>query len=119
MLKMTTTRHDSLQGRQHKMVANVLNDTEQPFDTVIDLSICGGRQYPMQDIETHDEQIPLAEHPHGTKRSRQAADSATRLSMERHGWKQTGKTSSLWMFEHRWPHLRDRAEGRNHSLPSK
>jgi hypothetical protein len=136
MLKVTTTRHDFLRERQGTMVADVLNDSEQSCDAVLDFFICGGRQGPVQDPETHHEQIPLAgevqefeaqpsiddffssEHPHGTKRSRQAVGLAARLSMEHHGWKQTGTTSSLWAFEHRWPHLRDHAEGRNHRLPS-
>lgn len=96
MSKLTTTRHDLRQ------------------DVVLDLFICGGRRRSMPDSET----IPVAELPYGTKRSRQAVDGATRLSMERHGWKQSGTKSSLWAFEHRWPHLRDHAEGRNHRLPT-
>jgi hypothetical protein len=71
-----------------------------------------GTQPPIDDILT-------SKHPHGTKRSRQAVVVSTRLRMKRHGWKQTGETSSLWVFEHRWPHLRDRAEGRNHRLQGK
>lgn len=59
----------------------------------------------------------LAGHPLGTKRSRQAMDVTTRVSMKHHGWRQTGTKSSLWAFEHRWPHRRDHAEGRNHRLP--
>ena len=101
MSKLTTTRHDFCQ------------------DAVLDFFICGGRHRPMQDSEPQQERIPLAEHPHDTKRLRQAMDVATRLSMKHHGWKQTGEKNSLWTFEHRWPHLRDRAEGRNHRLPSK
>lgn len=101
MSKLTTTRHAFLQ------------------DSVLDFFICGGRQRPMQDSENHQERIPLAEHPHGTKRSRQAVGVATHLSMEHHGWKQTGTKSSLWAFEHRLAHRRDHAEGRNHRLPSK
>ena len=114
----------------------MLNDSEQPFDTVIDLSICEGRQRRMQESEIHHDRAPLAEvvrepesqapiddslssnHPQSTKRLRQALGVATRMSMEHHGWKKTGKRSSLWVFEHRWPHLRDRAEGRNHLLRS-
>jgi hypothetical protein len=73
----------------------------------------------MQESETHQEQIPLAELPYGTKRSRLAVDVATQLSLGGHGWKETGKRSPLWVFERRCPHRRDRAEGRNHRLPSK
>jgi hypothetical protein len=88
-------------------------------DAVVDFFICGGRKRLMQDCETHEEQIPLAEHPHSTKQSRQAVDGAARLSLEHHGWKQTGEKSPLWAFERRWAHRRDRAEGRNHCLPTK
>ena len=114
----------------------MLNDPEQPFDTVLDFSICEGREQRMQESEIHHDRAPLAEvvrepesespiddslssnHPQSTKRLRQALGVVARLSMEHHGWKETGKRSSLWVFEHRWPHLRDRAEGRNHRLQS-
>lgn len=100
MPKLTTPRHDVLQ------------------DAVLDFFICGGRQRPMHAFETCHEPLPVVERSYGTKRSRQAVDDATRLTMKRHGWKQTGRTSSLWAFEHRWSHRRDRAEGRNHCLAS-
>ena len=136
MPKPTITRHDFLQDRQGRTFADVLTDSEQPFDTVIDFSICEGRQRRMQESEIHHDRAPLAEvvqepesqssiddslssdHPQSTKRLRQAVGVAVHMSMEHHGWKKTGKTSSLWVFEHRWPHLRDRAEGRNHRLES-
>ena len=118
MPKLTTTRHDCLQDHQRKRFADVLNNSQQPFDAVLDFFTCGG-QHSMQDSETQHRGIPLVEHPHGTKRLRQAVGVATHLSMEHHGWKQTGEKSSLWAFEHRWAHRRDRAEGRNHRLPSK
>ena len=38
MLKLTTTRHDFPQDRQGRMFADVLNDSEQPFDVVLDFS---------------------------------------------------------------------------------
>jgi hypothetical protein len=134
MPKLNTTHHDDLHDRQGKTVNDLLNDSEQSFDGTLDFSICGGRQLPIHDAGTHPEELPLAgierdseaqppsddffssETPHGTKRSRQAVDVATRLSMERHGWKQTGEKSSLWAFEHRSPHRRDHAEGRNHGV---
>jgi hypothetical protein len=94
MSKLTITRHDFIQDRQARMFADVLDDSEQPFDAVLDF-------FP-------------SKHPHDTKRSRQAVGIVTRLGMEHHGWKQTGTKSSLWAFEHRWAHRRDRAEGRNH-----
>jgi hypothetical protein len=136
MHKVILTRHDFLQNRQGSTFADVLTDREQPFDVVIDFSICEGRQRRMQESEIHHDRAPLAEvvrepesqtpindffsssHPQSTKRLRQALGVVARMSMEHHGWKETGKRSSLWVFEHRWPHLRDRAEGRNHRLQS-
>ena len=137
MPKLNATRHDDLQDRQAKSLADMLNHSEQPFDPLLDFSICEGRKPPMQDSKTYPEPILLAglgrepdaqppienffasDVPHSTKQSRQAVDVATRLSMERHGWKQTGERSSLWAFEHRSPHRRDHAEGRNHRLQGK
>jgi len=134
MPKLNTNRHDDLQDRHGRTLADMLNEPEKPFDAVLDLSICGGQQRSVQDSETHQAQIPLAgesearlpiddffssEPPHGTKRSRQAVDVATQLSMQRHGWKQTGEKSPYRTFEHRWPHMRDRAEGRNHGVRGK
>ena len=72
MPKLNTSRHDLLQDRQRRTFAHVVSDSEQPFDSVLDFFVCGDRQRPMQDCETHQEQIPLDELPHGTKRSRQA-----------------------------------------------
>ena len=134
MRKPTITRHDSLQDCQGSAFTDVLNNSEQP--SVIDFSICEGRQRGVQESEIHHDRAPLAEvvqepesqspiddffssnHPQVTKRLRQALGVATRSSMEHHGWKETGKRSSLWVFERRCPHLRDRAEGRNHRPPS-
>lgn len=136
MRKPTITRHDFLQDRQGSAFADVLNDSEQPSDAVIDFSICEGRQRRVQESAIHHDRAPLAEmvrepesqspindffcsnQPQSTKRLRQALGVAARLSMEHHGWKETGKRSSLWVFERRCPHLRDRAEGRNHRLQS-
>jgi hypothetical protein len=134
MPKSTTTRHDCHQEHQGGMFADVLNNSEQPCDDALDFFISEDRKRPAQ-ASAH-EPIPVAgvdsesetqppiddlfslEHPHGTKLSRQAMGVVARVSMERHGWKQTGTRSSLWVFEHRSPHLRDHAEGRNHRLPS-
>jgi hypothetical protein len=135
MPKSTTSRHDSLQDRQDRAVAGLLNDSEHPFDSILDFFICGGRQYPVQDRETHLERTasagmeresdtqPSIENffpaklSQDTKQSRQAVDVATQLRLEGHGSKQTGEKSPFWAFEHRiWRHRRDRAEGRNHGV---
>jgi len=133
MTKLNTTHHDDLQNHQGKTVNDLLNDSEQSLDGTLDFSICGGRQIPVEDSDVHPERTSVAEQeepvaqpptkdffaseaPHSTKQSRQAVDVATQLSMEGHGWKQTGEPSSLWAFEHRRPQMRDRAEGRNHGV---
>jgi hypothetical protein len=136
MPKLNTTRHDLFQDGHGRMFADLLNDSVQPSDAVLDFFICGDGERPMPDSETHYEPIPSAgvvqeleaqppvddlfssKHPQSTKQSRQAMGVVTDLSMERHGWKQTGKKSYLWAFERRCAHLRDRSEGRNHRLPS-
>ncbi len=110
--------------------------SERSFDTAIDFSICEGRHQPIQESEIHHDRVPLAEvlrkpesqlpiddlpssnHPQSTRFLRQAAGVALHMSLQNHGWKKTGKRSSLWVFERRVPHLRDHAEGRNHRLPS-
>lgn len=130
MSKRTIARHDFLEDRLGG-IANMLTDSNQPFDAVIDFSICEGRQRSMQESEIQrdraevarepESQSPIDEalssgHPQSTKGLRQAMGVVARLSMQHHGWKETGKTNSLWVFEHRWPHRRDRAEGRNHRL---
>ena len=71
---------------------------------------------PTPTITHHD--LPFSNLLQNNKRLRQAAGVAVHMSLEHHGWKKTGKKNSLWAFEHRWPHLRDHAEGRNHRLES-
>ena len=137
MPKLNTTCHDSLQDRQAKSIAEILNESQQSFETVLDFSICGGQHHAIHDSVAPPERTPPAaavqaseadpaideffslKPPHGSKRSRQAVKVATHLSMEHHGSKQASTNGSPWVFEHRWPHRRDRAEGRNHRLPSK
>jgi hypothetical protein len=136
MPKLNSARYDSLQGRQAKSIADMLNES-QPSDTVLDFSICGRQHHAIHDSDALPERIPSAgvvqaleadpaidgffalKTPHGSKQSRQAVKVAAHLGMEHHGSKETSTKDSPWVFEHRWPHRRDRAEGRNHRLPSK
>lgn len=125
-------RKKFLQGRHGPALAAIPSSAAQPFDTAPDVSICSDQPRTQQDADAHPEPIPVAgaaqesdtqspldeffvaKHPQDAKRSRQAEEVGTHLSMEHHGWKQSGAKSAAWSFEHRWPHLRDRAEGRNH-----
>ena len=137
MPKLNSTRHDFVQGRQAKSIAEMLNGSQESFETVLDFSICGGQHHAIHDSAAHPERTPLAaavqaseadpaideffslKPPHGSKRSRQAVKVATHLSMEHHGSKQASTNGSPWVFEHRWPHRRDHAEGRNHGVRGK
>jgi hypothetical protein len=71
MPKLTVTRHDFLPNHRRRRFAEMVNDSEQPFDAALDYFVCGGQERPMQDSEAPQEQVPLDEHPHGAKRSRQ------------------------------------------------
>ena len=62
MLQLTT----SCQNRHPRMFPDVLNTSGKPLDGLFDFFICGGRQRPSQDSETHQVENSLAEHPHGT-----------------------------------------------------
>jgi hypothetical protein len=137
MPKLNTSRQDSLQDRQPKSIAEILNGSQQSFETVLDFSICGGGRHAIHDADALPERAASAavvqaseadpaideffslKPPHGSKRSRKAVKVATHLSIEHHGSKETSTNGSPWVFEHRWPHRRDRAEGRNHRIPSK
>ena len=113
MAGVVITRQDFLQDRQGRTFADVLNDSEQPFDAVLAFLSDEDRQRRMQESETHHDRAPLAgvvreleaqpsiddflssKHPQRTKRLRQAVGVAVRMIMERLGWKKTGKKGSL------------------------
>ncbi len=113
MSKVTVTRQSFLQDRQGRTFADVLNDPEQPFDSVLAFLNDDGRQRRMQESEVHHDRAPLAgvvrelesqpsiddflssQHPRRTKRLRQAVGVVVRMIMERLGWKKTGKKGSL------------------------
>ena len=44
MPKLTVTGHDFLPNRQRRTFADVVSDSEQPFDGVLDFFVCGDRQ---------------------------------------------------------------------------
>jgi hypothetical protein len=113
MPKITITRQDFLQDRQGRTFADVVNDTEQPFDAVLDFFNFEDRQRRMQEAEIHHDRPPLAgvvrdlesqpsidnflstKHPRRTKRLRQAVGVVVRMIMDRLGWKKIGKKGSL------------------------
>jgi len=113
MASVNITRQDFLRDRQGKTFADVLNDSEQPFDAVLDFFNDEDRQRRMVESEIHHDRAPLAgvvrefealpsiddflssKHPHRTKRLRQAVGVVVRMIMDHLGWKKTGKKGSL------------------------
>ena len=113
MPRVTITRRDFLQDRQGRTFADVLDDPEQPLDAVLEFFNDEARQRRMEESEIHHDRPPLAgvvreleglppideflsaQHPHRTKRLRQAVGVVVRMVMERLGWKKTGKKGSL------------------------
>ena len=115
------TRDDLLQDRQGKTFADVVNDSEQPFDVVLDFLNDAGRQRRMEESELHHDRAPLAgvvreleslpaidsflaeNRAHRNTRFRQAVGVLVRMIMERRGWCKTGRKGSLGVRAARTP----------------
>jgi hypothetical protein len=107
------TRKSFVEDRQGRTFADVLNDSEQPFDQVLAFFNDADRQRRMEESEIHHNRPPLAgvvreleshgavdrflasQHPRRTKRLRQAVGVVVRMIMECRGWRKTGKKGSL------------------------
>jgi hypothetical protein len=113
MPKARVSREEFLADRQGKTFADVVNDSEQPFDIVLEFFSDAGRQQRMEEAELHHDRAPLAgvvrelesqpaidqllsgAHVPRNTRFRQAIGVLVRLIMERRGWKKTGRKGSL------------------------
>lgn len=113
MAKIVITRKSFQQDRQGRTFADVLGDSQQPFDQVLAFFNNQDRQKRMEESELHHDRPPLAgvvrelesqpdidrflatQHPRRTKRLRQAVGVVVRMIMERRGWRTTGKKGSL------------------------
>jgi hypothetical protein len=113
MAKHQITRDDFLEDRQGRTFADVLNDSQQPFDEVLAFFSDKDRQRRMEESEIHHDRAPLAGvvreleaqpainqflgeiHAKRSQRLRQAIGVVVRMVMERRGWKKTGKKGSL------------------------
>jgi hypothetical protein len=113
MAKVRVTRKDFLDNRQGKTFADVANDPEQPFDTVLEFFNDADRQRRMEESELHHDRPPLAGvvrelesqtdideflagvHIRRNTRFRQAIGVLVRMIMERRGWQKTGRKGSL------------------------
>jgi hypothetical protein len=113
MRKVVVSRDDFLQDRQGRTFTDVLNDPQQPLDSILKFFNDPGRQRRMMESELHHNRPPLAgvvrelesqpaiddflrsQHPRRTKRLRQAIGVVVRMIMNRLGWKKTGRKGSL------------------------
>ncbi len=113
MPHVRVTRNEFLEDRQGKTFADVVNDPDQPFDTVLEFFNQADRQRRMEESELHHDRSPLAgvvreleSLPEIDKflagvqvrrntRFRQAIGVLVRMIMERRGWQRTGRKGSL------------------------
>lgn len=113
MPKALLTRNTFLEDRQGAKFADVVNDPEQPFDSVLAFFNDADRQRRMEESELHHDRAPLAGvvrelesepdvdrfltgvHARLSTRFRQAIGVVVRMVMERRGWQKTGKKGSL------------------------
>ena len=113
MTKTRVKRDDFLEDRQGKTFADVVNDSEQPFEDVLEFFDDANRQRRMEESELHHDRSPLAgvvrdlesqpaidrfltgAHARRNTRFRQAIGVLVRIIMERRGWRKTGRKGSL------------------------
>jgi hypothetical protein len=113
MPNVSIGREDFLEDRQGRTFADVLNDTAQPFDIVLEFFADENRQRRMEESELHHDRSPLAgvvreleahekindflagAHVRRNTRFRQAIGVLVRMIMERRGWQKTGRKGSL------------------------
>jgi hypothetical protein len=107
------SRNSFFQDRQGRTFADVLEDSEVPFDEVLSFFNESNRQRRMEESEIHHDRPALAgvvreleslpaidaflAHPNRSrsKRLRQAIGVVVRMVMESRGWRKTGKKGSL------------------------
>ncbi|MBI1904010.1 MAG: hypothetical protein HYS13_23155 [Planctomycetia bacterium] len=113
MAAVSINRQDFQHDVQGRRFADVLNNPSQPFDDVLAFFSNEDRQRRMEEAELYHDRPPLAgvvrelesqpgidrflasQHPHSTKRLRQAVGVVVRMIMERRGWRKTGRKGSL------------------------
>ena len=113
MPNVRVTREKFLQDRQGKTFRDVIEDSKQPFDKVLEFFQDAGRQRRMEESELHHDRAPLAgvvreleavpeidrflgrAQIRRNTRFRQAVGVLVRMIMESRGWKKTGRKGSL------------------------
>ena len=110
MAGVSVTREDFLQDRQGRTLADVVNDPEQPFDTVLDFFSSEDRQRRMVESEVRYNRAPLAavvqeldsqpsiqdfcssQDPSRRKRFGRVVTIVVRMIMDRLGWEVVPQT---------------------------
>jgi hypothetical protein len=113
MSVIRVTRDDFLEDRQGKTFADVVGDSRQPFQVVLEFFGDEDRQRRMEESELHHDRSPLAgvvreleslpgidgflaeANTGRNTRFRQAIGVLVRMIMERRGWQKTGRKGSL------------------------
>jgi hypothetical protein len=113
MPAIVVTKKDFLEDRQGKTFADVVNDSQQPFQVALEFFNNVERQRRMEESELHHDRAPLAGvvrelesqpaidkflgavHPRRNTRFRQAIGVLVRMIMEKRGWRKTGRKGSL------------------------
>ena len=112
-MKIRVTREEFLDDPQGRTFADVINDTEQPFEDVLEFFNDLNRQRRMEESELHHDRSPLAgvvrelesqpsineflsaAQVKRNTRFRQAIGVLVRIIMQKRGWKKTGRKGSL------------------------
>jgi hypothetical protein len=110
---VTITRDAFIQDPQGRTFADVWDDSQYPFDELLELFNDADWQRRMEESETHHDRPALAgvvreleahprideflatAHPRRSKRFRQAVGVLVRMIMEKRGWQKTGRKGSL------------------------
>lgn len=113
MTKVTITRQTFLDDPQGRTFADVVDDSDLPFDCVLAFFNAPDRQRRMEESERDHDRPPLAgvvrelekepeldrflsaNHTQRSKRLRQAIGVLVRMIMEAKGWRKTGRKGSL------------------------
>lgn len=113
MPSQAITKDKFLSDPQGRTFADVVEDSEQPFDAVLAFFRDEARVRRMEESEIHHDRPPLAGvvreleslpsvdeflsqiHTHKSKRFRQAIGALVRMIMESRGWRKTGRKGSL------------------------
>ena len=113
MPSVIITRDKFLEDLQGRTFSDVVKDTDQPFEAVLEFFNSVDRQRRMEESEIHHDRPPLAGivrelelepiinqflskvHIQKNKRLRQAIGVVVRIIMEARGWQKTGRKGSL------------------------